>query len=278
MASATPFFSVIIPTYNRQNFLRTAVESVLNQTFNDLELIIVDDGSTDNTMEFIKSVKDQRIVYLHQEHKGVSIARNFGVKSSRGKVICFLDSDDWFKGDKLEVAFDYIMKYPAISIFHTDEIWYRDNKHLNQKDYHKKPEGHVFEQSLKICCISPSTAIIKKEVFQDIGFFDENMPACEDYDFWLRASIKYQVKLIAYELTFKKGGHEDQLSKKYPAMDTFRIYSIDKLLRSGTLNDQQQRLAIEELKHKCTIYIKGAEKRNKTVEVQHYKNLMKKYD
>jgi len=300
-----PFFSVIIPTYNRFDFLRIAINSVIYQAFKDFELIVVDDGSTKNTADVVKqyigeplhqkprvlvsteNVKNlklanslnssTRIRYIYQPNKGPAAARNKGLKESKGEFICFLDSDDRFRQQKLEITYNYIKKYPQYKIFHTEEIWYRDGKLLSQKKYHKKPDGYVFKEALPICCVSISTAAIKQEVFRDTGTFDENLPACEDYEFWLRATSKYKVKLIPKALTIKEGGHSDQQSKKFPALDRFRIYSIKKLLESNILNKRQQKLTIKELKRKCEIYVKGAIKRKKAEEVKYYKNLIEEF-
>ena len=273
----SPYFSVIIPTYNRENFLATAVNSVLGQTFQDFELIIVDDDSTDQTEQLIKALKDKRLKYIKIDHRGVSAARNTGIQHSRGQFISFLDSDDIFKGTKLEITYKYIQDFPNHMIFHTEELWYRNDKILNQKNIHKKPEGNVFASSLKLCCIGMSTAVVKKTLFNQIGLFDENFSACEDYELWLRATALQPIKLIPEILTIKQGGHPDQLSKKYPAMDTLRIQAIVKLLESKIPNAMQENLAIKELHRKCKIYIKGAEKRNKLKEITIYKALLYKY-
>lgn len=270
----TPFFSIIIPTYNRKNFLKIAMGSVLYQTFDNFELIIVDDGSQDNTQEISNEFKDKRIFYTYQPHKGVSPARNTGIKLSHGEFICFLDSDDRFRREKLDVTFNYIKKHPEYKLFHTEEIWYNNGSYLPQKGYHKKPSGVIFSEALKLCCVSISTVAIKKQIFEKIGVFDENMPACEDYDFWLRASAQFPILLIPQYLTIKEGGHPDQQSKKYPAMDKFRIYAIKKLLENNNLKEEYYQLALKELKHKCNIYVKGAEKRGKTADIEHYKKLI----
>lgn len=268
-----PFFSVIIPTYNRAHWLKIAIDSALAQTFKDFELIVVDDGSKDTTSEMIKSYGSQ-LCYIYQENAGVSGARNRGIKEAQGEFICFLDSDDRFRKNKLKITYDYIKKYPQYHIFHTEEIWYRNNRLLMPKIYHKKPAGHVFKTAVKLCCISPSTVVINKNVFKKIGVFDESFPTCEDYDFFLRATAQFPIYLIPQHLTIKQGGHSDQQSKKYPAMDEFRIEALTKILKTGKLNNSNYQAAAEELKRKCQIYIKGAKKRGKIKDVNYYKNLI----
>jgi len=269
-----PFFSVIIPTYNRKDFLKIAISSVFYQTFPNFELIIVDDGSSDNTHKLMHFFKDKRLIYLKETHHGVSWARNQGLKRAKGEFICFLDSDDRFRMHKLEITYEYIKKYPQYKIFHTEEIWYRNGKMLAQKSYHKKPGGFVFEKAIKLCCISISTVAIKKEIFKDVGLFDENLPVCEDYDFWLRVTAKWPVFLIPHCLTIKEGGHMDQQSKKYPALDRFRIYALKRILEEGNLDQEKYRIALKELKNKCQIYIQGAKKRKKYQEVKYYESII----
>ena len=201
------------------------MNSVLNQTFCDYELIIIDDGSTDDTKKMVLDIalkKSDKIKYIYQPNQGVSQARNRGVKEAKGKFIGFLDSDDRFLKQKLEITHSYIKRYPKDKIFHTEEIWYRQGQLLTQKSHHKKPNGYVFQYSIKSCCISITTAMIKKDIFNKFGYFDEKLPACEDYDFWLRVTSKLPIVLIPKYLTIKEGGRTDQQSKKYPAMDRDR--------------------------------------------------------
>lgn len=279
-----PFFSIIVPAYNREKFLKIAVRSVLEQSFEDYELIVVDDGSTDRTPDMFERRdtcyvrRDTKINYTYQDNKGPAAARNRGLKEAKGEFICFLDSDDRFRHDKLKTTHEYIEKYPQYQIFHSEEIWYRKGELLPQKIHHKKPSGFVFENAVKLCSVSISTAAIKKTIFGDVGLFDETMPACEDYDFWLRATHKYPVFLIPQYLTIKEGGHPDQQSIKFPAMDTLRIYALNKILEGGVLNEENFQVALGELKNKCEIFIKGALKRNKLKEVEHYRELVKKFD
>jgi len=271
-------FTVIIPTYNRLKFLEKAVWSVLHQTYPHFELIIVDDGSTDQTREFISTINDRRIRYIFQENKGPASARNRGISSSSYPWIAFLDSDDWWHKDKLVVTAKYIHTHPEYKIFHTEEIWYRNGKILNQKKKHKKPTGWVFENCLPLCCISISTAVIHKHVFETVGLFDETLPACEDYDLWLRITQRFSVFLISERLTYKDGGRPDQVSQKIPALDRFRIKSLVKLLYTDKISDSTlKEKLVQELKRKCQIYISGCIKRGKSSEAEEYTRLLERY-
>ena len=275
--STQVFFSVIIPAFNRRPFLAAAVNSVLEQAFRDFELIVIDDGSTDGTKELISSYEDKRIIYFHQLNHGVAHARNRGLELSKGAFIAFLDSDDRWTAEKLEKAAKYIKDFPDIDIFHTEEIWYRKGKFLPQKERHKKPSGFVYKNALPLCCISISTAVIKKDVFDTVGIFDEGLEACEDYDFWLRAANRYEVKLIPEALTIKDGGRPDQLSSSVWGLDRFRIKALEGMLSSGTLSPENYKLTLKELEKKCAVFAAGAEKRGKTEDAQYYKTLSKKY-
>lgn len=270
-----PFFSVIIPTYNRDYFLKIALESVLYQSFTDFELIVVDDGSSDYTKELVSMYP--QVKYIYTLHRGVSFCRNLGIKESCGEFVAFLDSDDRFRKEKLEVFYNYICTWSEYKVFHSEELWYHQGRILPQKKYHKKPDGFVFTQALKICCISMSTAVIHRSVFDKVGLFDEDMEVCEDYEFWLRVTSQFPVKLIPEVLTIKEGGHPDQQSRKYHSMDKFRIYSIAKLMRNFPLTDEQYNLAFEELKYKVNIYVQGAIKRGKDEEVRYYKELIESF-
>ena len=265
--------SVIIPTYNRADFISDCVQSVLAQTLPARELIIVDDGSTDATYKILSdlgfnSISTTKTVlrYVFQENRGVSSARNLGIKEARSEYIALLDSDDlWLKGklDRQAIAFkDDIRKS---RLCHTDEIWIRNGVRVNQHKKHKKYGGNVFQSCLKLCCISPSSTMMHRSVFEDFGFFDEDLPACEDYDFWLRYSSKEEVIFIDEPLIIKKGGHSDQLSGVHWGMDRFRIYALEKMLNKPDLKLDYRIAAIREVIVKMEILINGSQKRKKMV-------------
>ncbi len=274
MSSPAPFFSVIVPTYDRAKFLKIALDSVLSQSYSDFELIVIDDGSTDGTKILIKECNDPRIVYFYQDNHGVAHARNRGLEKATGEWVAFLDSDDQWIRDKLKKTAEYIKEFPSVKIFHTEEKWYRNGKVLNQKKKHKKPTGFIYRDALPICCIGMSTSVVHRSVFDKIGLFDESLTACEDYDFWLRAAHEFEVKLIPEVLTIKDGGRPDQLSAQ-PGLDRFRIKALHKMLSSGKLNQEEAQLTQKYLQEKAVVYIEGAKKRGKFEEAENYQWALK---
>ena len=263
--------SVIIPTHNREKFISECVQSVLAQTLPAREIIIVDDGSTDATYNILRdlgfnslSTKKTVLRYFFQQNRGVSSARNLGIKEARSEYIALLDSDDLWLKSKLDRQVSAFQNDTQRSrLCHTDEIWIRNGVRVNQHKKHKKHGGNVFQSCLKLCCISPSSAMMHRSVFEDFGFFDEDLPACEDYDFWLRYSTKEDVNFIDEPLIIKKGGHSDQLSGAHWGMDRFRIYSIEKILEEHDLKLVYKIEAIREIILKLEILINGSQKRQK---------------
>lgn len=272
-----PKFSVIIPTYNREDFIKKSVDSVINQSFRNFELIVVDDGSTDNTGKILNKYLDE-LVYIYQENKGPSSARNKGLEKSQGEYIAFLDSDDRWTHDKLKETNKCITADSKIKVIHTQEKWYKNGRIHNPKKKHKKPEGYIFENCLRICSVSISTAVVKREVFDDIGNFNESLPVCEDYDFWIRVSLKYPVYLVDKVLTVKDGGRNDQLSAIYHSKDKFRASSIEKLIKNNDLDNDEYFKAFKELKRKCNIYANGCMKRDKVEEANRYLGIIDKIE
>ncbi len=265
--------SVIIPTYNRAQRLGKAIDSVLAQSHQDFELIVVDDGSEDNTDELIENYNSD-IVYIRQENSGAAAARNRGIEKAHYNLLAFLDSDDWFAENKLKTQIEAMSQNPSCLISHTNEIWYRNGQILNQKLKHKKSSGDIFAQSLELCAVGMSTIMIHKEIFDRYGFFDEGYPCCEDYEFWLRISAEEKFLLVEEPLTSKDGGRDDQLSAIYrTGMDKFRIKAIMKTLASGRLTEEQSGIARRELERKCRIYGTGCIKHGRAEEGRYFLNL-----
>ena len=269
--SKKPLVSVIIPTYNRGWVLREAIDSVLAQDFRDFELIVVDDGSTDNTGQILDSYH-QDLMGIRQPNTGVSAARNRGIAAAAGQLLAFLDSDDLWLPRKLSSQVNFFNSNPDAVINQTEEIWIRNGVRVNPKTRHHKLSGMIFEPSLALCLVSPSAVMMKRTLFDEVGLFDEDLPACEDYDLWLRVSWRYPVHLIETPLIIKRGGHADQLSKA-PGLDKFRIQALKKVIESGQLEQASYRAAVRTLQEKCTIVAGGCRKRGKDAEALYYEEL-----
>ncbi len=274
--NSPPSVSVVLPVYNRRRWVGEAVESVLNQTEADLELIVVDDGSTDGTEKALARY-GSRLRLIRQENRGVSAARNRGVGAARGKWIAFIDSDDLWRPEKTASQTAFLRNRPEARICQTEEIWVRNGVRVNPGKRHQKPSGDIFIPSLSLCLVSPSAVMMEKTLFEEIGGFDESLPAAEDYDLWLRISARHPVHLIEEPFVVKRGGHADQLSKT-PGIDRYRIRALEKILSSGALTAARRRAAAAVLREKCAIYAGGCRKRGRVAEALHYEKLVKRFE
>ena len=270
-----PLVSVIIPTYNRGWVVQEAIDSVLDQDFRDYELIVVDDGSDDNTREILGAY-GKAITVLQQSNRGVSAARNRGIAEAAGRLIAFLDSDDLWLPRKLTTQVKFFAENADAVINQTQEIWIRNGVRVNPKKRHHKFSGMIFERSLALCLVSPSAVMIKKCLFDAVGVFDEQLPACEDYDLWLRVSCRYPVHLMDSPLIIKRGGHDDQLSKA-AGLDKYRIQSLMKIIDSDLLTPQQYKAAVITLKEKSEVFAGGCRKRGREEEAEYFSALAEKY-
>ncbi|MCP4022251.1 MAG: glycosyltransferase family 2 protein [Desulfobacteraceae bacterium] len=266
-----PLVSAIIPTYNRDWALKNAIDSALNQDYGNLEVIVIDDGSTDDTNDLLQQYKG-KIVALKQTNKGVSAARNLGIQRAAGEYIALLDSDDAWEKEKISCQVRFFKENPKALICQTEEIWIRNGKRVNPRKKHKKPSGMIFEPSLQLCLVSPSSVMIKKELLDEKGLFNEAFPVCEDYDLWLRISYDTKIYLIDRPCTIKQGGHDDQLSSHH-SQDKFRIQSLLNLMESNRLSQSQETMVKKVLKKKSLIYGNGCMKRGRTEEGEYYLSL-----
>ena len=271
-----PWVSVIIPTYNRRDLLREAIRSVLEQSFRDFELIVVDDGSEDGTREMIQREFPGLLTYIYQENQGVSRARNRGIETSRGKYIAFLDSDDLWLKKKLERQVQFMQQNPEAMICYTDEIWIRRGVRVNPKKKHAKHSGWIYPQCLPLCIISPSSVLMRRELLEEVGGFDPEFPVCEDYDLWLRVALRYPIHLIPEKLIVKRGGHPDQLSHRSWGNDIWRVRALLKILQKE-LPPSWRKLTVAELHRKCSILIGGFEKRGKHEEAAQYREIIRRF-
>ena len=270
-----PDISVIIPAFNRAHTLPKALDSVLSQTLKPREIIVVDDGSTDETNTVLANYPG--LCIISQDNRGVSAARNMGIKKAGGEWLAFLDSDDEWLKEKLEKQWDAICIDDKL-ICHTEEIWIRNGQRVNPMKKHKKFGGIIYERCLPLCVISPSSVMIHRSVFEDVGVFDESLEVCEDYDLWLRICAKYSVLFIDEPLIVKYGGHEDQLSRKYWGMDRFRVKALEKMMSFGALNDEDEKATVNMILQKCGIIINGMKKRGNNDEAEKWQSKIEKYE
>ncbi len=268
-----PLVSVVIPTYNRAGPLLEAVQSVVGQRFQDWELLVVDDGSTDSTERRLKDLRDPRIVYLRQEHAGVSKARNTGVAQARGTWLAFLDSDDLWHPRKLQRQLEALERESAYLLCHTDEIWIRNGRRVNPRKIHRKWCGWIYEGCLPLCIVSPSSILMHRVVLERHGNFDEEFPVCEDYELWLRLACQLPFLHLPEPLITKRGGHPDQLSRSRRGMDRYRVQALLKTWRDCPLTPRLRRLTARQIAQKSAILAKGCEKWNHPEEARLYRRL-----
>ena len=265
--------SIVIPTYNRAHTLARALDSVRNQTFGDWELIVVDDGSDDGTADLVANYWEPRFRYFRQTNQGVSSSRNLGIRSSRGPWISFLDSDDYWTDGKLQAQLEALEAQPEYSIVYTNEIWIRRGVRVNPRNVHRKYSGWVYRHCLPLCIISPSSILLKRELFRRRGLFDTRLPVCEDYEMWLRLSARHPILYLPQPLIVKTGGHSDQLSRSRWGLDRFRIRALIETCQSGLLTPQQLLWTRRQIVAKAKIVSNGSRKRGNAERAAHYESL-----
>jgi glycosyltransferase involved in cell wall biosynthesis len=269
--------SVVIPVYNRPDLLNRAVSSVSRQSFAPFEILVVDDGSTPT----VRSLKDFNSINVrilrNEQNKGVSAARNLGILEASGDWIALLDSDDEWMEEKLQKQIQHLEQHEGLLAVHTGEKWIRNGNEVIPPAYLNKSPDNLWERSLQHCLICPSSVLLHKSIFQNIGLFNENLPVCEDYEFWLRLLIHKEIGLVEEKLVIKHGGHSDQLSTTTWGMDRFRAQALINLIESSMLNEKQYVSAISVLVNKCMIVAKGSQKREKFQEATKFLEISRTY-
>lgn len=267
---------VVIPTFDRAHTLGRALDSVFAQTLPPQQVIVVDDGSSDATADLVAGYPG--VSYLRQENCGVSAARNLGIRHCGCDWIALLDSDDEWLPEKLRVQFEALEGNAGHRLIHCDEIWIRNGRRVNAADRHRKRGGWIFEYCLPLCVISPSAAVIERSLLIEAGGFNEQLPACEDYDLWLRICSRFPVLYVDRPLLRKYGGHDDQLSRRHWGMDRFRVQALRDLLAAGNLSESDRQAALASLREKCRILVSGARKRGNSEIVTQYEALLAQFE
>lgn len=229
MTDTTPLVSVILPTYNCANFLPASIGSILSQTYHSYEIIVIDDGSTDNTKEVLVPFI-QRITYINlEQNKGLPAARNVGIRSAQGKYIAFIDADDLWMPEKLQTDIEYFGKYQDAGMvysLHTNID--AEGCVLDGALKKRLPAGNIFNQLFsEQNFIIASSVIVRKEVFETTGLFDEQLFNCQDWDMWLRIAFYFKVAGINKPLV-KYRHNPHSLSKNRDSVLKYQKLVIDK--------------------------------------------------
>lgn len=222
-AVPTPRISVIIPTYNRRDLITEAIDSALAQTFTDYEVIVVDDGSTDDTLQQLRRYGD-RIRYQFQDNRGVAAARNAGIRMARGEFVCFLDSDDLWKPEKLAVQIRFAEAHPEYGLIASEQQYFdADGKEMNHSKaaMYRIRNGMVVEHLLFGNWIPTSTVMLRRECLEAVGGFDEDVGQFgEDWLLWMKVAARYPIYFIPEPLAVYRF-HSGQLTV-YKREEQFR--------------------------------------------------------
>lgn len=260
-----PAVSIIMPAYNAEKMIAESIQSVVNQTYTDWELIVINDGSNDNTSTIVSMYNDPRIILLEQQNSGVAEARNNGIRNAHGKMIAFLDSDDLWLATKLEKFMSYVEKYNFTGLMYSKMRYFNENpeKSLPYNPWEAFHESNPYYHLLLVDYIPTLTVMVNKKIFDDIGLFDKNFFGTEDWDMWLRIIKKHPIAFIDEELSLYRN-HENGISKKYERHHQEEYKVMQKhLLNKSTLDQSIKNKAlwlwysrdfIHKLKHFKFIY------------------------
>ncbi len=263
---------VVIPAFNREEMLMRAIKSVLDQTYPDFRLVVVDDASTvdmDEPKHFVQSPGHDWLTL--DRNSGPARARNVGADFCQWDWVCFLDSDDEWHPEKLERQVAWHQQNPEVRISQVKEKWVRNGREIKRPAHWKQKEGDLFSESVQRCSIGPSCVMIRHDLWSESGGFNEFYRACEDYELWLRICASDPIGLVDGDfLAVKNAGHGDQLSEIIPALDRYRVLALLELLVKDDLSDPQRDWAVQGVVNKGMIMAKGAAKRGKQKEVEFF--------
>ncbi|AFY99669.1 glycosyltransferase family 2 protein [Calothrix sp. PCC 6303] len=218
-----PKVSVVVPAYNAMKYLPETLDSILQQTFSDFEVLIINDGSSDHIVEWFQEIQDSRVKLISQQNMGLSSARNTGIRYSQGEYIAFLDSDDTWEKTKLEKQVNYLEKNPSVDLIHTwmelmDEVGISTGRILKSS-----AEGNIWEKLIQRNVIACLTVMVRRHCFEVVGGFDETLRSLEDWDMWIRIAKNYKFAVIPEALAYYRQ-IPTSMSKNFQVMaDSFNI-------------------------------------------------------
>lgn len=264
MNNLTPIVSVVIPAYNCERYIAETINSVLNQTYNNLDVIVVDDESTDRTRDVVRSFGGL-VKLITQPNSGVCVARNNGIRESIGEYVCLMDHDDYWIPEKLEIELSVFYENSELGLVFSDfTLWepLEDGSHPSPNNYmssiiddsiDQNYSGWIYHTLLMDCWILTSTSMIRSEVFDRCGLYDENIPYSEDWDLWLRISQEYPMAKIKMSTTLYRQ-HRAQGSRKIRNID-YRTDLLYKAVRKWGLCSRDGRcISNKEFNENIAVY------------------------
>lgn len=199
-----PKVSVIIPAYNAITYLPETLENLLNQTYDDFEAIVINDGSTDGTFEWVSQIKDARVRSISQANQGLAGARNTGINNAKGEYIAFIDADDLWEPSKLEKQVKILDEHPQVGLVYTWVAYINEKSEPTGRVFQNQAEGYVWKELTQHNIVEcGSVAMVRRDCFDSVGLFDRNLGSyVEDWDMWLRIAPNYEFKVIKEPLVY----------------------------------------------------------------------------
>lgn len=235
-----PLVSIVVACYNHEKYIKVAIESIVNQTYKNIELIVIDDGSKDNSVKVIQELEDKyNFIFIHRPNKGLSATLNEGIKLSKGKYFCACASDDIYMLDKIEKQVEFMELNPQYGMCYGKIIEFDDTGYKEKREIKNAKSGWIFDDLLMCKFFIPAiTFMIKKEIFDCIGIYDETL-FIEDYDMWLRISNKYQIGFCNEYLAYYRR-HETNMSKQALRMYQAQKEIFNKWSNYSTINSAKK--------------------------------------
>ncbi|MEM9924523.1 MAG: glycosyltransferase [Cyanobacteria bacterium P01_D01_bin.50] len=223
------YFSIIIPAYNAIKYLPETLESVLKQTFSNFEVLIINDGSSDNIIEWVADIIDPRVKLISQDNQGVSAARNAGIDKSKGEYIAFLDADDLWEPTKLEKQLQCLKKNPSLGLIHTAMMLIDEKGKSLGRTFISNVEGDALKALLEENTIVTSSVIVRRNCLETVGKFDRNLHSSEDWELWVRIASLYPFALIKEPLVFHRQ-HPHNTTKNWQMLEQ-DLHTIEQVFR-----------------------------------------------
>lgn len=296
--------SVIVPTFNKKEQVREALQSVLDQKFQDIEILIADDGSTDGTpLALFKELGAQpeaidvlakmgnnsirpfthafqcggiTVQYHYGINRGLSTARNRGIKSARGEYIAFLEPDDFWAPHHLSELISHLKRNREVKVCRVSERLIREGKSRAPKHPANRTTGWLFEASLDSSLMSISTVICHRSCFSICGCFDENMPACEEYDLWIRISSHFPIGFLDCNSVTRRTPRPADSIRAWN-WDRFRVYALEKAFQSGHITPEQRYLVAQSIVLKCERLVEGFKRQKSDERSNFYERKRKRF-